>query len=94
MANKIKNLIAQAKETPFYKEVLMPELNRRLALYDDLMVATADPWERYGYVEAYKALKQFKIALEMASEEDDEEEQIKRTPTNSGPAKIKGGYYG
>lgn len=91
--DRVKSLINQAKETPFYKELLIPDLDRRLATYDELM-ATSDPWKRYGYVEAYIALKQFKLALELASSDEDLEEEIKQIPTISGPANIKGENYG
>lgn len=63
MDDRTVNLIQQASETPFYKEVLIPELDRRLAFYDDMMTTEVDPWKRYGYVEAYNALKRFKLAL-------------------------------
>ena len=91
MDQRISGIIKGAKDTPFYKEVLIPELNRRMATYDEL-AATTDPWKRYGYVEAYLALKHFKLSLEAASSE--EEEEIKQTPVLDGPAKIKGENYG
>jgi len=89
---RIINLIQQAKDTPFYKELLMPELNRRMASYDELM-ATTDPWKRYGYVEAYMALKAFKLALELASSSEEEVNKADTRP-GGGPAKIKGENYG
>ena len=85
MANDhVRNLIEQARETPFYKEVLIPELNRRLALYDEL-IGDPDPWKRYGYVEAYFAIKSFKLSLETSSSE--EEAEIKQPPVFGGTAK-------
>ena len=61
--DQVYKIIKEAQETPFYKEVLIPELDRRLAAYDEL-IADKDPWRRYAFVEAYLAIKALKLALE------------------------------
>jgi len=52
-------LILEAKQTEFWNEVLKPEFEQRLAALDTQMTSSIEPWQRYGKVEAYSALKDF-----------------------------------
>ena len=54
-------LILEAAKTPFWNEVLIPDLNNAIAVLDSSMTTEADPWRRYGIVEAYKWLTEFKL---------------------------------
>lgn len=56
-----ERLILEASKTPFWNEVFIPDLNNAIAVLDNSMTTELDPWKRYGYVEAYKWLSEFKL---------------------------------
>lgn len=53
-------LIKQAANTDFWKKVFIPYIDHTLA-YLDTQMMVSDPWERYGKVEAYRVMKEFKL---------------------------------
>lgn len=53
-------LIKQASTTEFWKKVFIPYLDHTMA-YLDTQMMNEDPWVRYGKVEAYRAMKIFKL---------------------------------
>ena len=57
--NRIVQLVYDRKQTAFWKEVVEPQFQVRLAMLDTKMCDESDAWKRYGYVEAYKHLKEF-----------------------------------
>lgn len=56
-------LVLEASKTPFWNEVLMPELDNYIATLDSSMTTEEDPWRRYANVEAYRIMCIFKINL-------------------------------
>ena len=78
--NRIIQLVYDGKRTAFWKEVVEPQLQVRLAMLDGKMCSESDPWKRYGYVEAYKQMKEFTLwfddILSRDSEDTDTPERI------------------
>jgi|6_EtaG_2_1085325.scaffolds.fasta_scaffold00361_13 hypothetical protein len=59
-----ETLVAEFLESPVWTEVIAPEIGAKLVNLDTYMCSELDPWRRYGIVESYKVLKEFRLWLQ------------------------------
>jgi hypothetical protein len=57
-------LTQEAAGLPFWDKVFMKYIENQLIFLDDLYCREKDPWLRYGYVEAYKWMREVKFYFE------------------------------
>lgn len=54
----------EAAKLPFWNKVFMSYIDNQLIFLDDRYCSEKDPWLRYGYVEAYKWMREVKFYFE------------------------------
>ena len=57
----IEDQIYEFGQTHYWKDIIKPEFEGRIAEIDARMIGETDPWKRYGLVEAYKYMALFKL---------------------------------
>lgn len=65
LAKSIKEL----KNTYYWKSIIKPQFDLRLAMLDANMRSEADPWKRYGLVDAYTHMAEFRMWFDDKAEE-------------------------